>query len=98
MKYYILLLGLCLFACTDNISLQTSVTVNVSKAGTLDSLLGKYEKDKIDTLIVRGEINEIDLITIKYMDSLSYIDLEETELSSSVLKSHILVNLNSATL
>ncbi len=93
-RYYMLLLGLCLLGCKDNTPLQTSVTVNVSKAGTLDSLLGKYEKDKIDTLIVRGEINEIDLITIKYMDSLSYIDLEETELSSSVLKSHILVNRN----
>jgi hypothetical protein len=92
MKYYILLLGLFLFACTDNISLQTSVTVNISKAGTLDSLLGKYEKDKIDTLIVRGEINEIDLITIKYMDSLSYIDLEKTKFQVKELKQHLLAN------
>ena len=50
MKYYILLLGLCLFGCKDNTPLQTSVTVNVSKAGTLDSLLSKYKKEVIDTL------------------------------------------------
>ena len=94
MKYYILLLGLLLFACNDNIPLQTSVTVNVSKAGTLDSLLSNYNKDAIDTLIVTGIINEIDLITIKYMSNLSYIDLEETELSLSISKNHILVNGN----
>lgn len=94
MRYYILLLVLVLFACNDNVHLQTSVTVNVSKVGTLDSLLSKYRKDDIDTLVITGKINEIDLITIKYMDNLSYIDLEETELSSSVLKSHILVNRN----
>ena len=75
MKYYILLLGLCLFGCKDNTPLQTSVTVNVSKTGTLDSLLSKYRKEVIDTLVVTGKINEIDLITIKYMSNLSYIDL-----------------------
>lgn len=94
MKYYILLLGLCLFGCKDNTPLQTSVTVNVSKAGTLDSLLSKYRKEVIDTLVVTGKINEIDLITIKYMSNLSYIDLEETELSTSISKNHILVNGN----
>lgn len=94
MKYYILLLGLCLLSCKDNTPLQTSVTVNVSKAGTLDSLLSKYNKDVIDTLVVTGQINEWDMITIKYMSNLSYIDLEETELSTSVSKNHILVNSN----
>ena len=94
MKYYMLLLGLCLFGCKDNTPLQTSVTVNVSKAGTLDSLLSKYKKEVIDTLVVTGKINEIDLITIKYMSNLSYIDLEETELSTSISKNHILVNGN----
>lgn len=94
MKYYILLLGLCLFGCKDNTPLQTSVTVNVSKTGTLDSLLSKYRKEVIDTLVVTGKINEIDLITIKYMSNLSYIDLEETELSTSISKNHILVNGN----
>lgn len=72
--------------------LQTSVTINVSKAGTLDSLLDKYNKEVIDTLVVTGEINEVDLITVKYMSNLSYIDLEETELSTSISKNHILVN------
>lgn len=94
MKYYILLLGLCLFGCKDNTPLQTSVTVNVSKAGTLDSLLSKYNKEVIDTLVVTGKINEIDLITVKYMSNLSYIDLGETELSTSISKNHILVNGN----
>lgn len=94
MKYYILLLGLCLLSCKDNTPLQISVTVNVSKAGTLDSLLSKYNKDVIDTLVVTGKINEIDLITVKYMSNLSYIDLEETVLSTSVSKNHILVNGN----
>ena len=94
MKYFILLLGLCLLGCKDNTPLQTSVTVNVSKAGTLDSLLSKYDKEVIDTLVVTGKINEIDLITIKYMSNLSYIDLEETQLSTSVSKNHILVNSN----
>lgn len=56
--------------------------------------MSKYNKDVIDTLVVTGKINEIDLITVKYMSNLSYIDLGETELSSSVLKSHILVNRN----
>lgn len=78
MKYFILLLVLCLFACNDNTPLQTSVTVNVSKAGTLDSLLSNYNKDVIDTLVVTGKINEWDMITIQNMDSLSYLDLEET--------------------
>lgn len=94
MKYYILLLGLCLLSCKDNTPLQTSVTINVSKAGTLDSLLDKYNKEVIDTLVVTGEINEVDLITVKYMSNLSYIDLEETELSASISKNHILVNGN----
>lgn len=78
MKYYILLLGLCLLSCKDNTPLQTSVTVNVSKAGTLDSLLSKYNKDVIDTLVVTGQINEWDMITIQNMDSISYLDLEES--------------------
>lgn len=94
MKYYILLLGLLLFACNDNTPLQTSITVNVSKEGTLDSLLSKYNKEVIDTLVVTGIINEIDLITIKYMSNLSYVDLGETELSTSISKNHILVNGN----
>ena len=94
MKYYILLLGLCLLSCKDNTPLQISVTVNVSKAGTLDSLLSKYNKEVIDTLVVTGKINEIDLITVKYMSNLSYIDLGETELSTSISKNHILVNGN----
>ena len=89
MKYYILLLGLCLLSCKDNTPLQTSVTINVSKAGTLDSLLDKYNKEVIDTLVVTGEINEVDLITVKYMSNLSYIDLEETELSTSISKNHM---------
>lgn len=94
MKYYIFLLGLLLLSCKDNTPLQTSVTVNVSKAGTLDSLLSKYNKDVIDTLVITGQINEIDLITVKYMSNLSYIDLGETELSTSISKNHILVNGN----
>lgn len=94
MKYYILLLGLCLLSCKDNTPLQTSVTVNVSKAGTLDSLLAKYRKDVIDTLVVTGQINEWDMINIKYMSNFSYINLEETKLSTSISKNHILVNGN----
>lgn len=92
MKYLTILLGFYLVACNNQKvnENQTSVTINVSKAGTLDSLLGKYEKDKIDTLIVRGEINEIDLITIKYMDSLSYIDLEKTNVQGEIIRSHLL--------
>ena len=57
MRYYILLFGLFLLACNDYTSLHNSVTINVLEAGTLDSLLGEYEKDKIDTLIVTGNIN-----------------------------------------
>lgn len=80
MKYYILLLGLCLFGCKDNKPLQTSVTVNVSKAGTLDSLLSQYRKEVIDTLVVTGEINEWDMLTIHNLDSLSYLDLKESSI------------------
>lgn len=90
MRCYILLLGLLLFACNDNAPLQTSVTVNVSKAGTLDSLLSKYKKEVIDTLVVTGRINEIDLITIKYMNNLSYIDLQNTNVQGEIIKSHLL--------
>lgn len=94
MKYYILLFGLVLFACNDNTLLQTSVTVNVSKAGTLDSLLSKYNKDVIDTLVVTGQINEIDLITVKYMSNLSYIDLQNTDVQGEIVKNHLLNNKN----
>lgn len=90
MRYYILLLGLFLLACNDYTPLHTSVTINVLEAGTLDSLLGEYEKDKIDTLIVTGNINEIDLITIKYMNHLFYIDLQNAKFSSKELKQHLL--------
>ena len=80
MKYCILLLGLCLIACNSQKINEnhTSVTIHISKAGTLDSLLGKYRKEVIDTLVVTGKINEWDMITIQNMDSLSYLDLEET--------------------
>lgn len=94
MKYYILLLGLCLLSCKDNTPLQTSVTVNVSKAGTLDSLLSKYNKDVIDTLVVTGKINEIDLITVKYMSNLSYIDLQNADVQGEIVKNHLLNNKN----
>jgi len=94
MKYYILLLGLVLLACNDNTLLQTSVTVNVSKAGTLDSLLSKYNKDVIDTLVVTGKINEIDLITVKYMSNLSYIDLQNADVQGEIVKNHLLNNKN----
>lgn len=80
MKYLLILLGAFLLSYNNQHRKegQTSVTVNVSNAGTLDSLLGKYEKEKIDTLIVIGKINEWDMITIQQLDSLSYLDLEET--------------------
>lgn len=96
MKYCILLLGLCLMACnsqkaSDN---QTSVTIHISKAGTLDSLLSKYRKEVIDTLVVTGKINEIDLITIKYMSNLSYIDLQNTDVQGEIVKNHLLNNKN----
>ncbi len=94
MKYYILLLVLCLLSCKDNTPLQISVTVNVSKAGTLDSLLSKYNKDVIDTLVVTGKINEIDLITVKYMSNLSYIDLQNTDVQGEIVKNHLLNNKN----
>lgn len=94
MKYYILLFGLFLLACNDNTPLQTSVTINVSKAGTLDSLLNKYEKDEIDTLAVMGKINEIDLITIKFMNNLSYIDMQNAEFPSNELKQYLLAKGN----
>lgn len=92
MKYYILIIGLYLLGCNDNTPLQTSVTINVSKAGTLDSLLGNYRKEVIDTLIIMGEINEIDLITIKYMKNLSYIDLQNIKVQGEIIKSHLLDN------
>jgi len=94
MKYLMILLGLCLLGCKDNTPLQTSVTVNVSKAGTLDSLLSKYNKDAIDTLVVTGKINEIDLITVKYMSNLSYIDLQNTDVQGEIVKNHLLNNKN----
>lgn len=80
MRWLLILLGVSLISCNNQHVKkdQTSVTVHISKEGTLDSLLGKYEKEKIDTLIVIGKINEWDMITIQQLDSLSYLDLEET--------------------
>ena len=98
MMYYTLLLGLLLLDCNNHKScikqIQRSVTINVDKTGTLDSLLGKYRIDEIDTLIIMGKINEIDLITVKYLKNLSFINLAEAEFSTSILKNHILVNGN----
>ena len=91
----LLLLGLCLLGCKDNTSLQqTSVTVNVPKAGMLDSLLSNYRKEVIDTLIIMGKVNEIDLITVKYLKNLSFINLEKAEFPSKNLKQYLLANGN----
>lgn len=58
----LLLVGLTFF---DAISLEKSVIIDVSEVGTLNSLLSKYRKENIDSLIVTGKINEIDMITIQ---------------------------------
>lgn len=97
MKYHILLLALFLLGCNNhkilkNKQSQTNITINVTKVGTLDSLLGEYRKNDIDTLVLTGKINEIDLITIKFMNSLSYLDLKDAKLPSKALKNHILVS------
>ena len=80
MRYLLLLLGLCLVACNSQKINEnhTSVTIHVSKAGSLDSLLGEYKRENIDTLVLIGKINEWDMITLQSLDSLSYLDLEET--------------------
>lgn len=54
----------------DNTLLQKSVVINVSKAGTLDSLLSKYRKENLDSLVVTGKINNIDMLAIKHIENL----------------------------
>lgn len=58
----LLLIGLTFFV---TISLEKSVIIDVSKVGTLNSLLSKYRKENIDSLVVTGKINEMDMITIQ---------------------------------
>lgn len=58
----LLLIGLTFFV---TISLEKSVIIDVSEVGTLNSLLSKYRKENIDSLVVTGKINEMDMITIQ---------------------------------
>lgn len=58
----LLLIGLTFFV---TISLEKSVIIDVSEVGTLNSLLSKYRKENIDSLVVTGKINEMDTITIQ---------------------------------
>lgn len=76
----------------DNTLLQKSVVINVSKAGTLDSLLSKYRKENLDSLVVTGKINNIDMLTIKHIENLSYIDLQRTKVSGEMIKDLLLDN------
>ena len=76
----------------DNTLLQKSVVINVSKAGTLDSLLSKYRKENLDSLVVTGKINNIDMLAIKHIENLSYIDLQRTKVSGEMIKDLLLDN------
>lgn len=74
----LLLIGLTFFV---TISLEKSVIIDVSEVGTLNSLLSKYRKENIDSLVVTGKINEMDMITIQstQIDTNKIISQEKAE-------------------
>lgn len=76
----------------DNTLLQKSIVINVSKAGTLGSLLNKYRKENIDSLIVTGKIDKIDMLAIRHIENLSYIDLQHTKVSGEMIRDLLLDN------
>ena len=76
----------------NNTLSQKSIVINVSKAGTLDSLLSKYRKENIDSLVVTGKINKIDLLAIRHIENLSYIDLQHTKVSGEMIRDLLLDN------
>ncbi|MBS4867926.1 MAG: hypothetical protein KH091_18075 [Parabacteroides merdae] len=85
----LLLIGLTFFV---TISLEKSVIIDVSEVGTLNSLLSKYRKENLDSLVVTGKINNIDMLTIKHIENLSYIDLQRTKVSGEMIKDLLLDN------
>lgn len=58
---------------------DTTLTVNVEKAGTLRELLTDEQKRTVSHLIVKGEVNEDDLKYMNLMDNLNYLDLKDTK-------------------
>lgn len=58
----------------------------------MDSLLSKYRKENLDSLVVTGKINNIDMLAIKHIENLSYIDLQRTKVSGEMIKDLLLDN------
>ena len=82
----LLLLGLCLLGCKDNVPLQisaignvsdtTSLTVNLKKAGTLKLVL-KRKNIVIDTLTLKGNINYLDMFYLSELDIVLHLNLKD---------------------
>lgn len=58
----------------DATGTSTFQTITVQNAGTLKSLLGTYI-NTVDTLILKGELNGTDVVTLRSMENLSILNL-----------------------
>jgi hypothetical protein len=55
---------------------STFQTITVQNAGSLKSLLGTYI-NTVDTLILKGELNGTDVVTLRSMEKLSFLNLTD---------------------
>lgn len=95
--YIILLLFSCLsfFSCTEDIELKTisslrntsllsaeTVTIELDQAGTLAEKIGD-KKETVESLVLSGPFNAVDVRCIREMPYLKYLDMENVDIIDS---------------
>lgn len=71
--------------------IQTGYTsVNVEQAGTLNSVLSKFDATSIKMLRITGNLNDEDFLAIRNLPNLEYLDISELPLLHCLQK-HLLI-------